>query len=106
MPIAFREPTRPLPLCSAARAQPGPMGSDSALDLLKPVEARSQAGATLAVLSDGSILAGGRNPSPDTYTITAHTDLAGITAIRLETMTDPSLPDDGARPGERGKLHS
>ena len=53
------------------------------------------AGATLTRLPDGSVLAGGPNPSVDTYLIEATTDLPGITALRLETMTDPSPPVHG-----------
>jgi hypothetical protein len=49
---------------------------------------------------DGSILASGKNPSPETYTITAQSKLQGITAIRLEVLPDPSLPVKG--PGRAG----
>ncbi len=44
---------------------------------------------------DGSILASGKNPSPETYTVNAQTKLNGITAIRLEVLPDPSLPAKG-----------
>ena len=51
-------------------------------------------------LPDGSILAGGKNPDADAYELTARTDLTGITGLRLEVMSDPSLPagDQGATP--------
>ena len=45
--------------------------------------------------ADDSILATGNNPSPDTYTITADTELTNITGIRLEAMADPQLPSHG-----------
>ena len=45
--------------------------------------------------ADGSILASGKNPSPDTYTVTADTNLNGITGIRLEVLDDPQLPSHG-----------
>ena len=63
--------------------------------ILRPDVMTSAAGATLTRLPDGSVLAGGPNPSVDTYLIEATTDLPGITALRLETMTDPSLPVHG-----------
>ena len=49
----------------------------------------------LKLLPDGSILAGGKNPDADSYEITARTDLTGITGVRLEVMSDPSLPAGG-----------
>jgi hypothetical protein len=62
---------------------------------LEAVSATSKAGATLTKQSDGSILASGKNPSPDTYTVTVKTKLAGITGLRLEVLPDPSLPGQG-----------
>ena len=55
----------------------------------------SAAGASLTRLPDGSILAGGPNPPVDTYTIEATSGLSGITGLRLEALTDPSLPNHG-----------
>jgi hypothetical protein len=62
------------------------------LDIDKAV---SKGGATLTKQKDGSILASGKNPSPETYTLTAQTKLTGITAIRLEVLPDASLPGKG-----------
>jgi hypothetical protein len=59
--------------------------------VLRPDVMTSAAGATLTRLPDGSVLAGGRNPLVDTYTVEAVTTLAGITALRLEALPDPSL---------------
>jgi hypothetical protein len=64
------------------------------------VKAVSKKGATLTRQPDGSILAGGNNPSPDTYVIKAKTKVVGIQAIRLEVLPDPSLPAKG--PGRAG----
>jgi hypothetical protein len=96
IPLGFPEATRPLP-CRVVRHVPTPevWEPGAAWTVLKPVEAHSAGGATLAIQNDGAILAGGSNPAPDTYLITAETDVAGITAVRLETMTDPSLPRMG-----------
>jgi hypothetical protein len=57
--------------------------------------AKSAKGTTLEVLPDGSILASGKNPFPEVYTITTRTTLTGITGIRLEALTDPGLPKQG-----------
>jgi WD40 repeat protein/serine/threonine protein kinase/tetratricopeptide (TPR) repeat protein len=59
--------------------------------ILKPVTMTSAGGATLTRLADGSILAGGVNPSADTYTIEARADRAGITAILLEALPHSSF---------------
>jgi mono/diheme cytochrome c family protein len=63
--------------------------------VMEPVEATSAKGASLTIRPDRSILASGINPETDTYTIVAHTDLEGITAIRLEVLDDPKLPARG-----------
>jgi serine protease Do len=72
---------------------------------LRTVSALSQRGEKLTVLKDGSILvSAGELESPpilDTYCIRAETDLPLITAIRLEALTDPSLPRGG--PGRRAR---
>ena len=39
----------------------------------------------------------GRRPEADTYTIVARTGLKGITAVRLEVLTDDGLPQQRAR---------
>ena len=44
---------------------------------------------------DGSIKAGGKIPAAETYTLTANVDLKGITAIRLEALTDDALQQKG-----------
>ncbi|MCZ6835760.1 MAG: PSD1 and planctomycete cytochrome C domain-containing protein [Planctomycetota bacterium] len=44
---------------------------------------------------DHSLLATGPHPVQDTYEIFAHTDATNIGAIRLEALTDESLPGNG-----------
>ena len=56
---------------------------------------KSKGGAVLTKQKDGSVLASGKNAFPETYTMKANTKLIGITAIRLEVLTDPSLPSKG-----------
>ncbi len=63
--------------------------------VLKPIEIKSQGGATLATLEDGSILAGGENQYPEVYTLVARPGLEHISAIRLEALPDPSFPRNG-----------
>jgi hypothetical protein len=55
----------------------------------------SAAGTTLNRLPDGSVLASGLNPVAETYAVESVAPLDGITALRLEALPDPSLPDRG-----------
>jgi hypothetical protein len=61
-------------------------------------------GTTLTTEPDGAILAGGASPERNTYTVLAHTNLKGITAIRLELLPDPSLPGNGPGRSSLGNL--
>ncbi len=65
--------------------------------ILDIAEAKSQGGATLTPQEDGSLLASGKNPDFDVYTLTAKTELRGITGIRLEALAHPTFV--GAGPG-------
>jgi len=47
------------------------------------------------VLPDGSVLLVGAGPYEATYTVEISTDLPTVTGIRLELLSDPSLPDGG-----------
>ena len=64
--------------------------------VLNPSRVESANGATLDVRPDGSIVAAGKLPETDTYTVTTHTDLQKITAFRLEALPDASLPAGGS----------
>ncbi|MFT5122953.1 MAG: hypothetical protein ACI9TH_000010 [Kiritimatiellia bacterium] len=55
---------------------------------------------TFETLEDGSVLAGGTVPSTVIYTFKAEAPLAGITTIRVEAMTDDSLPGKGPGRGD------
>lgn len=63
--------------------------------VLQPAEAVSKAGASLKVLDDGSILAGGANPASDTYQLRFQVPARGVTALRLEVLPDDSHPAKG-----------
>jgi hypothetical protein len=80
------------PQSQAQDQEPDP---STAWTVLEPVKVVSIGRATFTKQPDGSMLAGGPNPWSDTYTITAHTSLTGITAIRLEVLPSPSLMNGG-----------
>lgn len=64
--------------------------------ILKPESVQAKQKTTLKVLPDRSILAEGKNPGrAEIYTITFKTNLKNINGIRLEALTDPSLPKNG-----------
>jgi len=63
--------------------------------VLDPLAFTSQGGASLSKLDDHSVLAEGENPDTDVYDVTAHTVMNNIVAIRLDALTDPSLPNNG-----------
>ena len=65
-----------------------------------PSVAVSSGGATLKIRDDHSVLASGKNPETDTYTLRFTNDLAGIVALRIEVLPDDSLPSKG--PGRAG----
>jgi hypothetical protein len=72
---------------------------------LDPATCTSLGGATLTKQPDLSLLASGKRPEVDTYNIVADTDLQGITGIRLEVLTDASLPHQGPGRQDNGNLH-
>ncbi|WP_299470272.1 PSD1 and planctomycete cytochrome C domain-containing protein [uncultured Gimesia sp.] len=69
----------------------------------KPQQVRSEGGANLKVLEDGSVLASGKNPAHDVYVLDfSDSPLPGDKpfALRLELLPDKSLPQQG--PGRAG----
>jgi hypothetical protein len=54
---------------------------------------------------DGSLLAQGPRPETDVYTVVAACDLPEVTAVRLEVLSDPSLPMSGPGRADNGNLH-
>src|SRR5579862_8073028 len=64
--------------------------------VLRPeIEDISTGGQRYLPQPDGSFLAQGYAPTKHTVKMIAHTDIEGITAFRLELLTDPNLPFDG-----------
>ncbi len=80
-------------------------GTRIAWTVLEPSDLKAEAGSTLAPQPDRSILAVGPAPAEETYTITATTDLVGITAARLELLPDDRLPSRGPGRNGNGNLH-
>jgi hypothetical protein len=72
--------------------------------VLKPAEAVSKQGATLKILEDGTIQAGGENPASDTYELKFSATPAGVTALRLEVLADDSLPAKGPGRASNGNF--
>ncbi|MFM9961975.1 MAG: DUF1549 and DUF1553 domain-containing protein [Planctomycetaceae bacterium] len=72
---------------------------------LEPVEVQSAEGSTLTKQPDGSVLASEKRPEKDTYTLTYHTSLRGLTALRLEVLADDSLSKRGPGRQDNGNLH-
>jgi hypothetical protein len=92
LPRAAVPPAPPTP--------PQPQASADGVTPLVPSEFKSMAGATATIASDGAVTVTGPL-AKDTYTLKA-TIPAGVrpTALRLEALTDPSLPKQG--PGRSG----
>ncbi|MDP1561784.1 MAG: PSD1 and planctomycete cytochrome C domain-containing protein [Pirellulaceae bacterium] len=65
----------------------------------------SNGGAELQRLDDGSLLAGGANPEQETFVVTGTTELATITALRLDLLPHDSLPHKGPGRATNGNLH-
>ncbi|PYJ04126.1 MAG: hypothetical protein DME25_10435, partial [Verrucomicrobia bacterium] len=72
---------------------------------LDPDSFTSAEGATLTRQTDSSVLSSGKLPDKDTYTLVARTDLKGITGVRVEVLTDESLPHGGPGRQDNGNLH-
>jgi hypothetical protein len=70
------------------------LGSPVVWQALEASELKSAVGATLTVQDDKSILVSGKL-AKDTYTIAAPVELKSLTGLRLEALTDPSLPASG-----------
>ncbi|MCA8988191.1 MAG: DUF1549 domain-containing protein, partial [Planctomycetaceae bacterium] len=69
-------------------------------ELLEVTEVNSTAGTRFEQQNDGSWLATGPAPNKEVITVQAKTHLAQLRAIRLETLTDDSMPGRG--PGRAG----
>ncbi len=73
--------------------------------VLDPEAFGTENGALLTRQPDHSLLSGGPRPATEVYTVTARTTLPGVTGLRLELLTDPSLPQQGPGRQDNGNLH-
>ncbi len=69
--------------------------SQTAWVALDPRELKTSTGAKLEKEADLSVFASGPNNKKGNYTLTATTDLTGITGIKLEVFADPRFPSNG-----------
>jgi hypothetical protein len=73
--------------------------------LAVPERVLSAGGATATQQPDGSILFGGERPDVDTTTLEVHTDMRAVTGLRLDVLTDETLPFHGPGRQDNGNLH-
>jgi hypothetical protein len=71
---------------------------------LKPDTLTAANGTTLTAQADGSILASGKFPAKEKYTLTLNVDLKGVTAFRLEVLPDASFKANGPGVSENGNF--
>jgi eukaryotic-like serine/threonine-protein kinase len=71
--------------------------------VLRPVTLKSESGATLTLQPGNSVLAGGITPDRDSYIVELNAPVTA--ALRLEALTDPSLPRNGPGREQVGNFH-
>jgi len=98
LPLSIRDPPDDHQLGRfALSVTTDPRGAFSTWTVLDPATYIAANGATLTEQGDNSLLVSMPPPptSETTYTVTAITFLTGITGIRLQAITDPTLPHNG-----------
>jgi hypothetical protein len=74
-------------------------------ETLAPSRVVAESGSKFEHLGDGSVLFTGEAPETDRYTLSGTTRLKKITALRLEVLSDESLPVKGPGRAPNGNLH-
>ncbi len=69
---------------------------------LEPTRFLAAGGTELVPQEDGSLLATGANPTSEAYTVIYDTTLRHIHGLRLEALSDPSLPEKGPGRSKEG----
>lgn len=73
--------------------------------VLQPEKADATEGAQLNVGTDGVVQVQGKSRAGnDTYQITVKTTLKGVTGLRLDTLADPALPNQGPGRASNGNF--
>ncbi|QDV27264.1 PSD1 and planctomycete cytochrome C domain-containing protein [Aureliella helgolandensis] len=67
---------------------------------LQPTSASAQAGTSLTIREDATLLASGKNPKQNSYQVSFELPEAPLTGLCLEVLPDASLPNSG--PGRAG----
>lgn len=75
---------------------------DGSWTVLSPGSAQASDGVQLACLPDGSVRAGGALPDNSSYEIATSAPTQAITALRLEALADPELPNGSCGRSEDG----
>jgi hypothetical protein len=86
-----------------AEWEPHALDAKPEWQVLTPSTAKADAGVTLSVQPDGSVLAGGPTTAASIYELNVETSLRNITGFRIELIPDPSLPGGGSGRGAGGK---
>src|SRR4029077_18905684 len=73
--------------------------------VLEPESFVSANGATLTKQLDGCVLSHGERPEKDTYTLSFSAPAGKLTGLRLEILSDDSLPKKGPGRQDNGNLH-
>ncbi len=113
-PVTPPQPTAPTPEHLAAwekeelaRLEKLDAQQDAADAQWKPiqyVEYGTESNAGFDLLDDNSLLSDGRGSDNDTYRLVAKTDLKQLAAVRLRTLTHPSLPRKGPGRASNGNF--
>ncbi|MBW2282900.1 MAG: DUF1549 domain-containing protein, partial [Deltaproteobacteria bacterium] len=88
----------PLPEVDAAQAAWEAEWTEQLSRRWQPVEAvafSSENGASMRLLDDGSIFVEGKKNAQDVFEVLLRTDVANVTALRLEALSDDALPERG-----------
>ena len=79
--------------------------SEQYWSILTPSEVTAANGTVLVLQPDQSLLATGERPEKEVYTVGASLPAGDWTALRLEVLSDDSLPMQGPGRQENGNLH-
>ncbi|MCE9547245.1 MAG: DUF1553 domain-containing protein [Planctomycetia bacterium] len=71
---------------------------------LMPTSITTKSGSALRILEDGTLMGLNEGPETDTYTVAIKTKIAGINALRLEAISDPTFPDSGPGRSDFGEF--